>query len=118
MIDDPDRPIGLWWSAEAGKVHEVVLPYVRTVERRQSDYFDRFLMYEAHYDPNGPAAEWSSETYLKRLRGIKENVIAICVDTVRAQIAATDVQAQFMTDGGDWSAQRRAKLMEVQEISR
>ena len=112
MNDDFDRPMDLWWNAPEGKVHEAVLPYVRTVERRQSDYFDRFLMYEAHYDPNGPAAEWSSETYLKRLRGIKENIVAICVDTVKAQIAATDVQAQFMTDGGDWSAQRRAKLME------
>jgi hypothetical protein len=111
--DDSDRPGGAnWWDAAEGKVHELVLPYVRTVERRQSDYFDEFLMYEAHYDPNGPAAKQGAPGYQARLRGIKENVVAIGVDTVQASIAATDVQAEFQTDGGDWSTQRRAKLME------
>jgi hypothetical protein len=109
-----------WWQSDAEKVHEKLIPYVRTVERRQSDYFDRFLVYEAHYDPNGPAAEQTVGAYQKRLRGIKENVVATGVDTVRATIAATEIYARFQTEGGDWSTQRRAELLEqyVDELAK
>lgn len=103
----------LWWRAQEKRVHESLIPYVKGVERRQSDYFDRFLMYEAQYDPNGPAAEMAELGYRKRLRGIKENVVAIAVDTVRASIAATEIRARFMTDGADWSTQRRAMDLEL-----
>lgn len=102
-----------WWCAEEGHVHEKVFSYVRTVERRQSDYYDRFLLYEAHYDPNGPTTQAIGAGYLQRLRGIKENVIAMSVDTVCASIAATEIRARFMTDGADWSTQRRARDLEL-----
>lgn len=101
-----------WWEAPAGKVHKTLLPYVRAVEQRQSDLLDRLQMYEAMYDPNGPAADQAGESWQRRNRGIKENVIAVSVDTARATIAATEIRARFMTDGGDWGVQRRAKLLE------
>jgi hypothetical protein len=41
-----------------------------------------------------------------------ENVIASNVDTVSAIIAATDIRARFMTDGGDWGQQRTARHLE------
>lgn len=102
-----------WWEAEEGQVYKSLLPYVRTVESRQSDYFDRFLMHEAHYDPNGPAAEWADAGYLRRLRGIKENVVAVACDTVRATIAATEIRVRFMTDDADWSTAKRAESLEL-----
>lgn len=101
-----------WWKAPAGEVHRRLIPYVKTIEQRQSRYLDSFVMHEAHYDPNGPAAEMASLGYQRQLRGIKENVVAVCVDTVTAALAATEIRARFMTDGGDWSTQRRAMLLE------
>ncbi len=103
----------VWWKAEAGKVHKLLLPHVRAVDQRQRDTFDRFQMHEAMYDPNGPAAQEAGEAWQRRNRGIKENVIAISVDTAQATIAPTEVRARFMTDGGDWSTQRRARLLEL-----
>lgn len=103
----------VWWKAEEGKVYELLLPYVRTVEQRQADIYDRFIVHSAHYDPNGPDAEIGDAAYLRRLRGIKENVVATSVDTVRAEIAATEVRARFLTDGADWSTIQRADLLEL-----
>lgn len=109
-----------WWKADKEKVHETLLPYIRTVEQRQSERFESFAMYEAHYDPNGPAADWADAGYLKKLRGIKENVVAVTVDTARASIAATEIRARFMTDDADFSTQKRAEDMElyVEQISK
>lgn len=106
------RP-GPWWKADDGKVHETLLPYVRTVEQRQSEFFERFAMYEAHYDPNGKAAEWADAGYLRKLRGIKENVVAVTVDTARASLAATEIRARFMTDDADFDTQMRADDLEL-----
>jgi len=106
------RHADVWWNVDEGRVHEKLIPYVRTVERRQSDIFDRMLIAEAHYDPNSPAAEITQPSYRKKLLGIKENVVATGIDTVRANIAATEIYARFQTEGGDWSTQRRAELLE------
>ena len=102
----------VWWKAERGKVHALLLDYVKAVESDQSDYFVDFMRYEALYDPNGPAAKAADPAYRKRLGSIKENVIARSVDTGRATIGATEVRARFMTKGADWSTQRRAVLLE------
>jgi hypothetical protein len=102
-----------WWRAEKGRVHEVLLDYVHAVEERQADYFDRFAMLESMYDPNGPAAQLADPRWRKDLSRITENVIASTVDTVQAAVAATEVRARFMTDGADWSTQRRARLLET-----
>lgn len=102
---------GHWFHAEEGLVHAQVFDYVASVERAQWDTFDRFVKLEVLYDPNSPAGAGSgggSDT-----PGLViENVIASCVDTVTASIAATDVRPRFMTDDGGWSTQRTAKRLE------
>ena len=109
-----------WWLAENGKVHMLLLDYVHEVERRQSDHFDRFGMLESLYDPNGPAAAMGDPRWRKDLQRITENVIASTVDTVCSAIAPTEIRARFMTDGADWSTQRRARLLEkyAEEVSK
>ncbi len=103
----------VWWLADKGRVHETLLDYVHEVERRQSDHFDRFCMLESMYDPNGPAAQQADPRWRKDLGRITENVIASTVDTVAAAVSTTKVRARFMTDGANWSVQRRAKLLET-----
>jgi hypothetical protein len=102
----------MWWEADEGRVHEILLDYVHTVEQRQADHFDRFAMLESMYDPNGPAAQQADPRWRQDLKRITENVIASTVDTVRSAVATTDVRARFLTDGANWSAQRRAALLE------
>ncbi len=102
-----------WWSAEAEKVHTVVLDYVASVERAQFDLYDKFAKLEAMYDPNAPGTRGMVlPPSGHRLSNVVENVIASNIDTVTAVIAATDVRARFMTEDADWSHQRRAKHLE------
>lgn len=110
----------MWWNAEKGDVHKVLLDHVHDVERRMTDHLDRFAMLESLYDPNGPAAQQADPRWRKDLLRITENVIASTVDTVCAAVSTTDVRARFMTDGADWATQRRARLLEqyAEEIAK
>lgn len=103
---------GPWWEAEDGEVHKRLLPYVQAVDQRQLDHFDRFALLDALYDPNGAAAQVALPTWRAEIRRMTENLIASNVDTVRAQVGATEVRARFLTDGASWSAARRAAQME------
>jgi hypothetical protein len=101
----------VWWRARAGEVHKVATTVVRDIEERQHETFDRFLMLEALYDPRSPAAELADPKWKKNLDRITENVIASAIDTVAAGVSTADIRPRFMTDGADWSTQRRAKRL-------
>lgn len=99
-----------WYKADQGRVHELVFPYAAAVEEAQFDMYDRFVKLEALYDPNGSAAQGTD--IRAEMMGAVENGIASNVDTVTAIVAATDVRTRFMTDGANWSQQRRARQLE------
>ena len=100
-----------WYLAEEGEAWKDVFQYVQTVERAQWETFNRFVQLEALYDPNSPAAQ--SVAQVDGPPGLViENVIASNVDTVTAQIATAEVRPRVMTDDGNWSTQRTAKLLE------
>lgn len=100
-----------WWRADKGDVHKHVVQYVQDVEREQGDIFERFVRLSYLYNPNerGPMYGIKSGSFDGQ---VSENLIASNVDTVYAAIGATDIRARFVPDGGDWSAQRRAKHLE------
>ena len=99
-----------WYNADEGDVHKVVFGYVDNVERQQFELFNRFVQCEALYDPNTPDSQTVDEYDAIGL--VIENVIASNIDTVTAQIAATEVRPRFMTDDGDWTEQRTATMLE------
>lgn len=102
-----------WWNADKGAVHKTVFAYVENVERQQFDLFNRFVQLEELYDPNTPNS--TGQTGMDEAAAIGlviENVIASNVDTVTAQIAATEIRPRFQTDEGDWSVQRTATRLE------
>ncbi len=102
-----------WWNADEGGVHKVVFGYVETVERQQFELFNRFVQLEELYDPNTPDTPGMTGMDEASAIGLViENVIASNVDTVTAQIAATEVRPRFQTDDGDWSVQRTATRLE------
>lgn len=98
-----------WWDADEGLKHEKVIPYVSEVERVHADHFDRFVKLAFLYDPSDRK---HFDTFEGPTAQVQNNIIATNVDTVHAIVAATEVQARFMTTDGDWSTQRRAKHLE------
>lgn len=99
-----------WYLAEEGEAHGPIFQYVAEVERAQFDVFDRFVKLEALYDPNSPAA--AGVMHLSEMPGqVIENVIASCIDTVDAQISASEVRPRVMTDDGDFTTQQTAKRL-------
>jgi len=106
-----------WWNAKKGECHQVVLPYVRTVENFQAELFDKFCKLESTYDTNPRTNRHIASTNLAtRLRPTKaiitENLIATNIDTVAANVADSDVRVRIETDGADWSHQKTAKRLE------
>jgi hypothetical protein len=101
-----------WFQADEGEVHKTVFDYVSNVERQQFDTFNRFVQLDVLYDPNAPNSASPDGDYADPCAQVIENVIASNVDTVTAQIAATDVRARFQTDDGDWTTQRTATQLE------
>lgn len=101
-----------WYRAEPGRVHHAVIDVVAEIQRRQSTTFDRFIKLEALYDPNAIGAGGAYRSTSEALGVVTENVIASNVDTVTAVVATTEVRARFLTDDGDWSTQRTARLLE------
>ena len=107
MSRQPDS----WWLADDGQVHAKLMSYIAEVERAQMATFDRFRKLAYLYDPYFTGGGLADDDD-KRPGLVQENVIASNVDSIAGTIAATDVRARFMTDDGDWSTQRRARLLE------
>lgn len=111
MIARPED-LGTWWTAEEGKVHQRLLPYVQKIDQNQVDQFDLFALLDALYDPNGAAARVAPKEWSNSIRQMSENAIQANVNTVRAMVAVLEVRSRFLTDGASWSVARRAKLTE------
>lgn len=105
-----------WWDTEGDETkNEKIIEYVSEVERTQADVYDRYLKFAVLYDPNGHDRDidfYQGKSSRSSRSALSENVVASNVDTVTASISANDVRDRFMTDGGDWSDQRRAKHLE------
>jgi hypothetical protein len=100
----------LWQNAKKGEVNRKVIEYVSEVERNQSDLFNRFAKLAWLYDSYSKTYEGDRRS---KQALVSENVIASNVDTVSSAISVTKVRPRFMTDGGDWSTQRRARQLEL-----
>lgn len=111
MSSYANGPLEHWYRADKNDVHAKVFDFVRRIETEQGDTFDRLAQLESLYDQYSPTGDDTTSPNAK-LANVSENVIASNVDTVYASVAATEVRARFMTDGADWSVQRRAKKME------
>lgn len=103
-----------WHLAEKNEVHKAVFPFVNRVEIEQSDVYDRLLSLQSLYDKHSPDGNLFDDprTAQQLLNDMAENVIARNVDTTYAAVATAEIRARFLTDGADWSTQRRAAKLE------
>jgi hypothetical protein len=112
------RPESYDWAANdedlAGQRWQRVMSYVEAVEKEQSDLYDRFVKLAWLYDPNRRASDaLEEERRVGSNARVQENLIAANCDTITGVIASTEIRARMMTDGAEWSAQRRAKQLEI-----
>lgn len=100
-----------WYRKESGDVHDAVFAFIRRVENEQGDVYDRLAMLESLYDQYSPRGDDTTDSSTKLLN-VSENLVASNIDTVFAQYAKADIRPRYLTDGADWSMQRRAKKCE------
>lgn len=100
-----------WYEQPTGDAHAVVFQNVRRIEQEQGDTFDRLALLESLYDQYSPTGD-DTTTSSAKLLNVTENVVASNVDTTYASVATAEVRARFLTDGADFSVQRRAKKLE------
>jgi hypothetical protein len=108
-----------WWKAEEGQVHRAVFARVETIESEQARIFNRFIKLAKLYDRHETLGQGSDAALLDSGRGgltadtlVSENVVKSNVDTFVAFTGSSRPGIRCMTDGAEWSIQRRAKKME------
>jgi len=105
-----------WWDSTKSDAHESVFAAVAFLDKNQQYANQDFLRYAKLYG-NSDIVGLTSSSYSRvdssssQMSRLTLNVIKSCCDTVTAKIAKNKPRPYFLTDGGDWSMQRRAKQM-------
>lgn len=108
---------GAWWAAKEEEAHRRAMPLLETYIADQSFRLSQFLRWFRLYG-NFPARGLSAAHYFrlaelsKRPNRLTLNVVKSCIDTVTSKIAKNKPKATFMTSGGSWSQQKRARLLD------
>ncbi len=118
--DDPHKNVlnnGTdWWKSEEKKIHENVFAYVSHLDRDQAykstDNLRHMRLY-GNYEMAGIDAHsyTRSDTASSVSHRVTLNVIQSMIDTVISKMAKNKPKATFLTDGGDWGLQQKAKKL-------
>src|SRR5262245_7836552 len=106
---------GLWWAVDIGQEErwQRVLAYVRALETNQQAMTNRIIRYAWLYDRNcrlmGTHGKIQS---LPAGDPFTENIIRNNVETATALLGNDQTRLAALTDGAEWSVQRRAKGLE------
>ena len=105
-----------WWKLEKNKAHEAIFPYIRFLNTeqsyRQADNFKHMKLYGSQ-ELYGLRAYHGAraETTNPVLNRVTLNIIQSMIDTVVSKIAKNKPKPTFLTEGGNWSQQSRAKKL-------
>lgn len=105
-----------WWKGEEGTIHENVFAYVGHLDRDQSYKSSdnlRYMRLYGNYEMQGLDSYSYSrvETSNSVAHRVTLNVIQSIIDTVISKISKNKPKPTFLTDGGDWSLQQKAKKL-------
>lgn len=112
---------GFWWKAPKASVHESVTAVVGGIQKRQSYRSDANLRHLRLYGGApamgfGPRAERISDGSEPVIRSkplpVTANIIRSMTDTVTAKIGKSKPKPTFVTSGGNWGLQQKAKLLD------
>jgi hypothetical protein len=105
-----------WWKSPEGTIHENVFAYVGHLDRDQSYKSSdnlRYMRLYGNYEMLG--LDSYSYTRVESSTNVSHrvtlNVVQSIIDTVISKLAKNKPKPTFLTDGGDWSLQRRAKKL-------
>jgi len=105
-----------WYKDPSEEVHNDVFSYVNYLDNKQAYRSTdnlRFARLYSNYEIMGidPYNYFRLETAAQTNHRVTLNVIQSMVDTVVAKIAKNKPKPSFLTDGGDWSLQQKAKKL-------
>lgn len=102
-----------WWNAEKEHRHEAVTNAVTHTREKDTHRREANLRHMRLYE-NIIGTSYNSDPYATMYSADKVtlNVIKSVIDTVSARIAKNKPHPKFMTTHGNWTLQRRAKLLE------
>ena len=104
-----------WWQ-KTSNPHELVHDVVENLRDEQSYRSDDNLNHLRLYGNIAPSTLGSLSEYSTAKSSSKHrvtlNVIQSCIDTVTARIAKNKPKATFLTSGGDYSMQQKAKRLD------
>lgn len=102
-----------WWDQE--KPHDAIIGTVHYLDESQSARADANLRYIRLYGNNDMQglgySTYSRLTSEARDSRVTLNVIQSCIDSAAAKIAKNRPKPLFLTEGGDYSLQKKAKLL-------
>lgn len=110
--------VGFWFDAEGSEVSKRVFSTVgilRMEQRYISERYRRAMqLYENIILPimaDGYEAGWQYGGWDNGLGPYGLNIVESVVDTIHAEIISNRIRVQFLTDGGSWEAQQKAKQL-------
>lgn len=107
------RPSYSWWLEETDE-HNAVCLIVEKMRETQTWRYEQIEMAVCLYD-DAPLLGLSPGTFnVQRIANparLAFNVVKSCCNTVRSEAVQSRPRPFFLTSGGDWSLQRRAKKM-------
>ena len=105
-----------WWLAPEEDAWRYVINYVRALEETQRAIHERNLRHARLYSNSDILGlDWTlavRDYSHKPLGRVTENLVQSVIDTAASMIAKNRPRATFLTNGGDFSQQRRAALLE------
>jgi hypothetical protein len=108
--------VGYWWDAQKGHAHEKVFTALKFFEMNQG-YRTQLNLRNLRLYGNINVLGLSASTYALNLYNVAStdrmalNLVKSCIDTVCQKIGKNKIKPMFLTKGGDWSAQQKAKKL-------
>ena len=108
------KTVSYWWNEKAEPHEELfsaVSGIVEVQNGREKDNVAHMSLYgNAQY--SSMASLGASRSYSSANHRVTLNIVQSMCDTVTAKIAKARPRATYLTHGGNWSMQRKAKLLE------
>lgn len=106
-----------WWKEPDSKLHETLFGIIRYLDQNQNYVQQNNLRHLRLYG-NLNVLGLSASTYSQNqsvnspFDRVTLNVVQSCCDTVTQKIAKNKPKPTFLTSGGDWTQQKKAKLLD------
>jgi hypothetical protein len=105
-----------WWEEEENKAHESIFSVVKFLKTNQSGIYENHVRNQRLYG-NLNVLGMASQSYSQGMIGNQSldrvglNIVQSMCDTVTQKIAKNKPRPMFLTEGGNWSIQKKAEKL-------